>query len=100
MKGDCNLAASLIKTVESSVNGVLTIQETKRDVFCEIMSDIRSVKSEAGAYGINAEIKIKISDVNEYEGEKLVEFDGNRYEITKIFRIGDMLELTCVRGIR
>lgn len=100
MKDDFNLSCKLFKTTETAVDGVLTITETSRTVFCALLSNVHTIKTEAATTGLGYEIKLKLSDISEYDGEKFVEFQGERYEITRTYQDGYMLELTCVRGVR
>lgn len=100
MKDNFNENADLVKTVETSVNGVLTISETTRGVFVALASNIRTVQTQAGTTGIGIEVKLKLPDVAEYEGEKFIDFRGERFEIKRTYQDGYMLELTCKRGVR
>lgn len=100
MRDDFNATCILYKTVETAVDGVLTVTESSRTVFCSVLSNIHSLKTEAGTTGIGYEVKLKLADVSEYDGEKFVSFEGDRYEIMRIYQNGDTLELTCQRGVR
>ena len=99
MRDDFNSVCVLVKTVETSVNGVLTVTESSRTVFCSLLSNIHSIKTEADAIGIGYEIKLKLADVSEYEGEKFCEWNGDRYEVVRTYQNGEMLEITCQRGV-
>lgn len=100
MRDDFNQVCKLYKTVETAVDGVLTITETYRTVFCSLISNVHTVKTEASTTGISYEIKLKLADVTEYDGEKFCEYEGDRYEIVKTYQDGYLLELTCQRGVR
>lgn len=100
MRDDFNLTCELCKTVETAIDGVLTITETTREVFCALLSNIHTVKTQAGTTGIAYEIKLKLPDVTEYDGEKFLVFNSNRYEVTRTYQDGDTIELTCQRGVR
>lgn len=100
MRDDFNSSCELISTVEKAVKGVLAVIETKREVFCTLLSDVHTVRTAAGTSGVAYEIKLKLPDVTEYDNEKFCEFNGNRYEVTRTYRDGEMIELTCQRGVR
>lgn len=100
MRDNFNQVCKLIKTVETSVDGVLTVSETNRTVYCSLISNIHTVKNEANTTGVSYEIKLKLSDISEFDSEKFCEFEGDRYEIVRTYQDGYMLELTCQRGVR
>ena len=100
MRDDFNQVCALVKTVETSVNGVLTVTETTSPAFCAVHSNICTIKAEAGTVGTGIELKVKLPDVSCYNGEKYLDFGNNRYEITRTYQDGDLMELTCVRGVR
>lgn len=100
MRDDFNQVCALVQTVETSVNGVLTVTETTSQAWCSVHSDIRTVKNEAGTVAHGIELKLKLPDISCYGGERYLDFGGDRYEITRTYQDGDMLELTCQRGVR
>lgn len=75
---------------------------TETDVFCEVRSVTQSEWFEAGAEGIVPEY-IFIIDRNEYDGEKVVFYDGQKYGVFRTYAgKGEDLELHCERkgGLR
>lgn len=48
--------------------------------------------------GLNLEIAFEIKKI-EYQREKLLEFNGERYHIRKTYPIGQNIELTCEKVI-
>lgn len=100
MRDDFNQACQLIKTVETSDNGVLKETVTTTSLWCSVSSNIRAMKNEAGTVAHGIELKVKLPDISCYGGERYLDYDGDRYEITRTYQDGEMLELTCVRGVR
>ncbi|MBR4451559.1 MAG: hypothetical protein IKS39_06985 [Clostridia bacterium] len=99
MRDDFNEVCNLVAVAESSIDGLLTVKETKRIVFCTVLTDQTSTKSEAGKYGVGMELKIKLPDISEYNGEKFFEYNNIRYEVIRTYRDGDMLEINGLRGV-
>lgn len=99
MYDDFNEVCDLVAVVETSVDGLLTVSETTRTVFCAVLTDQTSTKSEAGKYGIGLELKIKLPDYSEYAGEKFFVYNNIRYEVIRTYRNGDMLEINGLRGV-
>ena len=100
MRDDFNQVCELVQTVETSVNGVLTVTESKTVAWCAVVYDIRTTKAEAGTVAHGIELKLKLPDISCYNGERYLDFGDNRYEITRTYQDGEMLELTCQRGVR
>ncbi len=99
MRDDFNEVCDLVDVVETSIDGLLTVKETKHTVFCSVLTDQTSTKSEAGKYGVGMELKIKLPDISEYNGEKFFEYNNIRYEVIRTYRDGDMLEINGLRGV-
>lgn len=99
MYDDFNEVCDLVSVAESSVDGLLTVTETKTTVFCAVLSDQTSTKTEAGKYGVGMELKIKLPDFSEYNGEKFFDYKNIRYEVIRTYRNGDMLEINGLRGV-
>lgn len=66
--------------------------ETSREVLCEIGDITRAEFSSASQSGLKPELKIKTFFLN-YQNEKIVEYNGERYSIYRTFRNGDDIEL-------
>lgn len=73
--------------------------ETPREVFAEQMSIGQKEFYQAHAVGLQPEIKFKLSDYLDYEGETLVEHEGQRYRVLRTYRTGQALEITCYREV-
>ena len=83
------------KTQDS--NGVWSIAETKRTVFCQVGSITRNEFFEAGRNGLNPEF-LFIMFFCDYEGERTVEYKGKRYGIYRTYHgRNDDIELYAER---
>lgn len=77
---------NLIKEVQSqSPSYTWTKQEISTEVFCDVRSVTRTEWFEAGRNGIAHPAFIFIINRNEYSGEKIVEFEGQRYGIYRTY---------------
>lgn len=74
-----------------------------REVFCKVSGVTRSEFYAAAAANMNPEITITLSDHMDYEGEKLVEYDGHQYSVIRTYqnseRNGNMIELIVERKV-
>lgn len=83
-------------TVNSIGDAVPT--ETSRQVFVEVKSLGLKRKIEAMATGLNVEFKLILADVQEYNDEKIVEYNGVRYNVLNVYVADDQsVELTVGR---
>ena len=73
--------------------------ETRREVFCEVMSIGQKEFYQAHAVGLQPEIKFKLADCLDYENETRVEHDGQQYRVLRTYRTGQALEITCYREV-
>ena len=70
--------------------------ETKTDVWASIQTVTRAEWSSAGQAGLNPELTVTTAAVN-YNGEKILEIQGKRYGIYRVYRSedSDEIELYC-----
>lgn len=69
-----------------------------RDVYCEVKSVSQTEAYQARATGLNPEYRLALSHSFEYQGEKLCDFRGTRYEIIRTYmNESDGIELTIQR---
>lgn len=77
--------------------GQMVATEKERDVFCNVQSVSQSEWFQGGQNGLNPEYKVTMF-APDYEGEKLVEFNGVRYGIYRTYvRQDELLELYLER---
>ena len=89
-------------TVSPEAAGVGTARtETKRTVFCTVRSIGQQEAYLAMGQGLNPELKVILAHDFEYEGERLCEMDGVRYDILRTYVTqADGIELTLQRVSR
>ena len=73
--------------------------ETRRRVFCRLASIGQKEFYQAQAVGLQPELKFILSDYLDYNGEALVEHNGQRYRILRTYRTGQELELVVYREV-
>ena len=72
--------------------------ETKRDVFCTVRSIGMQEAYLAMGQGLNPELKVILAHDFEYDGERLCELDGVKYDIKRTYVTEtDGIELTLQR---
>ena len=75
--------------------------ETTRDVFCTVRSIGQQEAYLAMGQGLNPELKVILSHDFEYDGERLCEVGGVRYDILRSYITEkDGIELTLQRVVR
>lgn len=79
--------------------GDKVVTKTKRDVFCELCSVGGKEFYQAQAVGLLPEIKFKLADYLDYQGELYVVHNGTRYSVIRTYRDGLELELVCTREV-
>lgn len=79
--------------------GDAVINESTREVFAEVQSVGQKEFYQAQALGLQPEIKFVLADYYDYNGEKLVEWDGKRYSVLRTYSASQKLELVCTREV-
>ena len=75
------------------------ITESARDVFARLGSIGQQEFYQAHAVGLKPEIKFVLTDYLDYEGENLVQYEGQRYRVLRTFRKGQELEITVYQEV-
>lgn len=87
-----NEQITLISSVATG-NGIkLKVVENKNTVFCTKESISQREFFEANAAGLKAELKFKLWK-QDYNGEQIAEYDGQRYKIYRTYERFDMIEI-------
>lgn len=87
----------LAETKTKDEYGVYQTSTTSREVYCQVQSVTRSEFFEAGRNGLNPEYEITMF-FGDYEGEKLVEYNGNTYAVYRTYQgRNDTIELYVER---
>ena len=77
--------------------GVWRKQETRRDVFCQVSSVTATEFFDGGRNGLNPEFRFVVF-FDDYEGERIVEYRGNRYAVYRTYQArNDNLEIYVER---
>lgn len=94
-----NELLTLIKrTPGKDSNNRPTVTEATREVFCSLRSIGQSEFYQSYALDVRPEAKFVLADYLEYNGETMVEHNGQRYRVLRTYRSGQELELTVERA--
>ena len=72
------------------------VTESSRQVFCEVFSVTQSEFYAASDADLKPEYRFNVF-FGDYEGEKIVEYKGERYAIYRTYHAGDYMELYVER---
>lgn len=75
------------------------ITETARDVFAKLGSIGQKEFYQAHAVGLQPEVKFVLADYLDYDGEQIVQHNGQRYRVLRTYRKGQELEITVYREV-
>lgn len=76
-----------------------TVTETSTEVFCRVASIGQKEFYQAHAVGLQPEVKFVIADYLDYNGEQMVEYEGQRYRVLRTYRADMEIELVCYREV-
>ena len=62
------------------------IQRTERDLMCQIYGVTRSEFYAAAAVDMQPEVTVRLSDFDDYEGEKTARWNGEIYTVIRTYR--------------
>lgn len=89
----------LKQTIQNDLIGNQIATETSKEVFCSVLPINQNEFFRARAEGINPTKKFEIFFAD-YEGEELLEFEGQKYVIYRVYdREDDITELYCQRKL-
>ena len=71
--------------------------ETGRQVFCQVNSVTRSEFWRAHEAGLNPSYVFRLSEAEDYQGEKIVIYRGVRYRVLRAYAHGDRAEVISQR---
>ena len=74
------------------------MEESYQEVLCEVLSIGQKEFYAAHGTDFHPELKIKMTDYLDYNGEKLVDYEGLRYRVIRTYRVGTALEITLERA--
>ncbi len=87
------------KTTGTDSDGNEIIKRTSRMVFCRVRSVSRDEYYDAATDDLKPEIMITISHRIDYDSEKLVELNGEYYDVIRTYWREDEVELTLQKSI-
>ncbi len=77
--------------------------QTPTEMSAERLAEIKSIGQsefyQANASGLKPEIKFVIADYLDYDGQKIIEYEGVRYRVLRTFQTGKALEITCYTAV-
>lgn len=72
-----------------------TVAEYKRMVYAIVRSVGHTELYEAMTQGLRPTLVFKLANFLDYNGERLLEYNGCRYRVIRTYRSGMTIELTC-----
>lgn len=90
----------LIKRIPENVGVFDDPEYTRRMVFCTIHSVGMRETYEAMGHGIAPELVFELSDYEEYQGEKILVWQGDWYDVIRTYVKGQKIEITVQRSDR
>lgn len=93
--------ADVIELVSESpeAHGIFdTPTETTQKTYCTVRSVGMREYYEAKGAGLEPEIVFHLADSDDYGGEKIVIWNGDRYRVVRTWLQGDGIDLTCERA--
>lgn len=92
-----NVVTLISETYSADSIGQMVATEVERDVFCNVASVSQNEWFQGGQNGLNPEYQVTMF-APDYEGEKIVEFNGIRYGVYRTYmRQDELLELYLER---
>lgn len=82
----------LTETITEDIYGNQVVNETKTEVYCEVMSVSASEFFNAGESGHRPALRFDVFH-GDYDGQQRCEYDGRKYYIYRTFLRGDVMEL-------
>lgn len=73
--------------------------EVAREVFAEYVSISQSEFYQAAATGLKPELRFRLADYYDYDGEPIVNYHGERYRVLRTYRSGQGIELTVYKEV-
>ncbi len=102
MRSEVIYFMDMVPSEERDVNGdPVTREQISEMVYAEIKSIGQSEFYQAQTADIKPEIKFRITDYMDYQGQKYLIHEGIRYTVLRTYRTnGNELEITCYGGVR
>lgn len=78
------LIAETVVGYDDSGNEI--VRTTERDLMCQIYGVTRSEFYSAAAVDLQPEVTVRLSDFDDYEGEKIARWNGELYTVIRTYR--------------
>lgn len=75
-------------------------EEVSGPVYAEVCSIGQKEFYQAQTSGMKPELKFRVTDYMDYQGQKYLVHEGIRYTVLRTYRTGNELEITCYGGVR
>jgi len=86
-------------TETASAHGVHdAVTEEARTVYCTVRSVSRSEFYNALNAGMQPEYVFVLALAEDYQGERVVRYNGQKYRVIRTYRVDDGIEITCERS--
>lgn len=73
--------------------------QTQREVFARLDRIYFTEALQAMSQGFERQVRFRLSDYYDYENEEELLYEGKRWKIVNVQRIGTELELNCTGGV-
>ena len=102
MRSEVIFFMDLIPSIERDANGdPVTKEQISEMVYAEIKSIGQAEFYQAQTAGKKPQIKFKITDYQDYQGQTYLLHDGIKYKILRTYQTSsNELEITCYGGVR
>lgn len=92
-----DIPITLVKeTLSVTAEGDTISTITEREVFCTVKSIGMSEHYKALVAGVQPELKFELSDHLDYEGERLIRYDGKVYQVLRSYRVPEIEKIELV----
>lgn len=96
------IRADFIYLIKEGTHGVFedpSVHEIKRGVFCEVRSVGANEYYRALEHGLEPQFVFTIADYTEYDGEKTIEYNGQRWRVVRVYYDDNAVELTVEEAV-
>ena len=93
--------ADVIELVSESpeAHGVFAAPtETTQRTMCTVRSVGMREYYEAKSAGLEPDVVFRLADADDYDGQKIVIWNGSRYRVVRTWLQGDGIDLTCEKA--
>ncbi len=96
----CDDVIYLIGEVPAAHGIFQQVEEPRRMVYCQVNSVTRYEYYRARDNGLEPSYVFRLSEAEDYQGEKIVEYRGKRYRVMRTYAHGDRAEANLSKSDR